>query len=261
MIDAGAGGRIFTRPRALEIDQTPSRLLVANRRRVGAYVFNAGGKLELPLDLGAGDRAGTALPLQQFIDSGSIAVPAYALSSYKLLTLYVDNQLTKGAASQATLQLLVGRDRWAPANGNASQVGSNFFNQVKGAVVNIGGNAASLGPGIFVLSPADVADLQWPHPYVGVELNAGGTPTGGSARAFITMPGGPAVLLGFDQQISGRTGPTANSMLLPPLSPWQWIPTARELWAMATPGGTADVRVWEVFYPEPKHAADGSEQP
>lgn len=255
-LSLGAGaGRYLLRPRSVLIDQNPAKVLDSNRRRVGAYFYNGGGKLELPLDLGAGFRQGAALPLQQFIDSGGIQVPSYALSSFKTLVLIVDVQITKGAASQASLALIVGRGPWAPQAGNASQTGGDFQNVVKGAPVNIGANAATLGRGLFVVSPADIADLQWPHPWIGAELNAGGAITAGAARLFMSMPLGPAILLGMSEGMNANPGDTANSMLLPPQDAWQFIPTDRELWAMATPGGSGDLRIWELMRGTPERAA------
>lgn len=250
-LDAGTGGRYLGPPRSLELGSAPEKILSSNPKRAGAYIFNAGGKLELSFDLASGGRGQAALPLTAFLDSGSIAVPSYALSSYKALYLRVTTALTKGAASQATAQLLVGRGPWAPASGAATGAGGTAENTTKGAVANIGANAASLPVGIYVLSPADMADLQWPHPYVGVEFSWGGALTAGAAQLFMDMPLGPAVYLGFSEQISERPGAAAHAYLLPPQSPGMFLNTDRELWAMAGPGGYADLRIWESFFTEP----------
>lgn len=246
--DMGTSGDRLLRPRSLLIDQTPSRILTSNPRRKGAYIFNAGGKLELQLDLGVGSRTGAALPQTAFLDSAGIQVPSYSLATYKSFYLLVDTQIAH-AAGQATAQLIVGRGPWSPASGAATIAGGDNQNALKGAAVNIGGAAATtLGRGLFVLSPVDFPDLQWPHPYVGVEFNWTAALTAGAARLFLGMPLGPAVLLGNDQNINPDPGDRANSMMLAPQAPWTWIPTTRELWAAATPGGNADVRIWEIFH-------------
>lgn len=259
-LDRGTGGHYLIRPRGLLLEQTPLQLLRSNPRRVGAWIANMGGKCELPIDLGAGDRLGSALPATQFIDSAGLAVPSYPLSSYKSLLLIVDTALAWVTAAQATLQLIVGRGPWSPASGAATGAGGDTQNTLKGAAASLGAaGAVSLARGIYVFSPADVADLQWQHPYVGAELKFGSALTAGAARLFCELPGGPAVLLGEDEQMSANLGDRANSFMLPPQDAPMFVQTDRELWAAATPGGAADVRIWEVLLPTPHHASDGSE--
>jgi hypothetical protein len=245
-------------PRGFEIKggDPPQILLPDNPNRYGALLFNAGGQIELPIPMPMGTLGGLALA--QFLDSGSVQVPTYAGSSYKAIYIVIDAQLTKGAGSQATAQLLVGRQPWPPASGGATQVGvgNNLsMTTLKGAAFNLGGVAATLGPGAFPISPADIGDLQWPHPYIGVELNAGGALTGGAARVLLEMPGGPMVVVGEDSNINpALTGARANGFPIPSGgSPVLWQGTG-ELWVAATPGGYADFRVVEIVMAPPQEA-------
>jgi hypothetical protein len=233
------------RARGFEIGPSPIQILTRNPRRIEAFIFNAGGNLELPADLGAGLRTGVNLPAQQFIDSGSVAAAAYAPSTYKSFVLIVDQTLTWVGAIQPTVQLIVGRAPWAPSAGGASGVGGSQNNFLKGAVANLGPAAAtSLAVGIWPFSPVDLPDLQWQFAFVGLELKFGGALTAGQARLVLVMPGGPPVLLGTDEQISANTGDRANSFVLLPSAPYLRLTTRRAIFA-ATIAGNADLRIWE----------------
>jgi hypothetical protein len=248
-------GRWLT-PRGYEIKggAEPVMVLGDNPNRYGAWLFNAGGQIELPVALPLG--AAGQLALAQFLDSGSVGQPTYALSSYKALYLIVDVQLAWAVGAQATLQLIVGRQPWGPSSGAGTQVGSNFYNAVKGAVANLGGAAATtLAVGIYAFSPADIGDLQWPHPHIGAELKFGSALTAGFARLVMETPGGPMIVVGGDNSINpGAIGARANSFGLPAQgSPVLWQ-GAGELWAAATPGGNADLRVQEIVIVPPDGA-------
>lgn len=233
-------------PKGLEITSRPSMILARNPDRVEAFLFNAGGSLEILADLGVGDRVGTALPQTIVIDSGSIIVPAIAPSTYKTFVLFVDTQLTWTAAGQPTVQLIVGRDRWAPFSGAATNVGGASNNFLKGAAANLGPAAAtSLAVGMWPFSPADIGDLQWQWPFVGLELKFPSALTAGAARLFLQMPGGPPILIGVNLEgISKESGDRANSFILLPSAPPLRVTARRALYAM-TPAGIADLRVWE----------------
>lgn len=231
----------YIRPRSVEVTGKPSRILDENPGRVGAWVFNVGGTLEVPI--------GLPLLNNTFIDSASAQVPAFAASTYKSLYLQVDVQLTWVGAAQPTIQLIVGRTPWSAIAGAASGAGGNNNNFLKGAAANLGPAAATtLAVGLWPFTPADIADLQWQHPYVGAELKFGGALTAGAARLFLTMPGAPLLLLSTGVQITpGVLGDTAASWAVPAQSSPFWYPGDRELYACSSPGGSIDVRLWEVM--------------
>lgn len=243
----------WIKPKSEEIGAKEVRVLEANPNRFGAWLFNAGGQIEIPIPL---PLSGAGLPLVQFIDSGGIAVPAYAASTYKSIYFVIDVQLTKAAGSQATGQLLVSNKPWPPASGSASQVdvGNTLaYVKTKGAAANILGAAVSTyGTGLIVLSPTDIADLQWQHPYIGIEFNWGGALTAGMGRLFLEAPGGPQIIFGEDYMIDGsKSGPRANGFALSAqAAPFLWSGDG-ELWAACSPGGFADLRIWEILYDAP----------
>lgn len=239
-------GGEWRRAHGIELSQKPAKILDADPNRYGAFLFNNGGKYELPIDLGAGDRTQAALPLAAFIDSGSVRVPQGG-STYKSIAIVVDTALTWVGAGQSKIALLVGYDQWGPASGASSKAGGQ--NAVKGAAANFGGAAAtSIATGLYPFSPVDMADLQWTWPYVGVELQIFAALTAGAARAYLELAFGPDVFVGTDRNITAKTGDTASSIVLPSRGPWQFVQSDREVWAMAAPGGIADLRVWEVLY-------------
>lgn len=230
------------RPRGLDIGTKPTEILSRNPDRIEALIYNNGGNLELPVDLGAGDRVAAGLPLQQFIDSAAVPVAAYAPSTFKTFLLIVDVALAWAVGAQATAQLIVGRDKWSASSGNASGVGGGQNNFLKGAAANLGGAAAtSLAAGIWPFSPVDLPDLQWQWAFVGLELKFGSALTAGAARLFLAMPGGPPVQLSTDEL---GIGDKANSFVVLPSAPPLRVTGRRRIWA-ATPAGTADLRIWE----------------
>jgi hypothetical protein len=231
----------YLRPRSMELTIKPARILDENNDRVGAWIENVGGLLEVPI--------GLPVLNNTFIDSASVQVPPFALSTYKTLVLVVDVAFAWAGALQATLQLIVGRSPWSAVAGAASGAGGNTNNFLKGAAANLGAAAAtSLAVGIWPFSPADIADLQWQYPFVGAELKFGGALTAGSARLFLSLSGGPMMLLSTGPQITpGAVGDTAASFALPTQSPPFWYPGGRELYACSSPAGSLDCRIWEVF--------------
>lgn len=231
----------YLRPRSVEVAGRPSRILDENSSRVGAWVFNSGGLLELPVGLPALST--------KFIDSAAVSVPPFAGSTYKTLILQVDVQLAWVTGAQPTIQLLVGRNQWSAAGGATSQAGGANNNFVKGAAANLGPAAATtLAVGIWPFSPADIGDLQWHHPYIGAEIAFGSALTAGAARLFLAMPGSPLLLLATHAQITpGVIGDQAASWAVPGQSSPFWYPGGSELFACSSPGGLIDVRIWEVM--------------
>lgn len=141
-----------------------------------------------------------------FLDFGLLAVP----TRIKTIAVVVDTALTSGAAGQATAQLYAARSIFAtagntdPAPGQAPVMASSPFQggsgagsqfpttglnatQPRGVAANLGPNTASLGPGIFFLSPVDIPELQWYYPVIGIEIKAAVAFTGGSARVFVEL--------------------------------------------------------------------------
>jgi hypothetical protein len=234
----------YVRPRRFEVGASPVEILDRNPDRIEAWLENLGGSLELPVDLGAGDRASTPLPQTVVIDSASVAAPQYAQSTFKSFALIIDAALAWAVGGQATAQLIVGRSPWGPSSGAATAVGGANQNFLKGAAANLGGAAAtSLAVGLWPFSPADFTDLQWQWPYVGLELKFPSALTAGQGRLFLDMPGGPIVLIGTDQGIAGRLD-RSDAFVVVPGAPPMRIATRRSILA-CTPAGTADLRVWE----------------
>lgn len=236
----------YLRPRSIVIDQTPAKILDVDPDRLGAWIFNNGGQIELPVPL---PQSSTGLALALTLDSASVQVPAYAPSTYKSLYLIVDTALAWVTAAQAKIQLIVGRQPWSAVSGAASGAGGDTQNALKGAQVNLGGaGATSLARGLYPFSPTDIADLQWQVPYIGAELTFGSALTAGAARLFLETPGGPNLLIGEDNLINiDQQGNPAGAFVVPSQAPAQWIQPDGELWAAASRGGTLDVRIWEVL--------------
>lgn len=236
----------YLRPRAVRVDQTPAKILDTNPNRLGAWIFNNGGQVEIPLPM---PNSASGLALAKVLDTGGLALPGSSPSTYKSLYLLVDTQLAWVTAAQPTIQLVVGRAPWAPASGAVSQAGGNTQNFLKGAAVNLGPAAAtSLAVGLWPFSPFDIADLQWHHPYVGAELTFGSALTAGSARLFLELPGGPSLFLGEDNLVNiDRLADAAGSWSITAQSAAQWVPSDGEIWAAAALGGSIDVRIWEVL--------------
>lgn len=243
-----APGRLY-RPRAILLGQSPQLLLAAKPKRLGAWVYHNGGQLEVPVPLPLSG-AGNQLALAKFIDSAGIAVPPSAFSTYKSLYLVVDVAFAWVTGAQATIQLVVGRQPWPALSGAATGVGAaaGAYNALKGNAANLGGAAAtSLAVGVYAFSPADIGDLQWHHPYLGVEITLGSALTAGAARLLLQMPGAPSLYVGEDMEMSPSIGDTGGSFVINAQGPPMWIPGGQEFYAMAGPGGPVDCRVWEVY--------------
>jgi len=241
----------FVRPRSMEIGPAPARILSSNKRRLGAYIFNNGSQLEFPIPLPGSNQA---LALAKVLDSAGIPVPPPSPSTYKSAYLQVDTALAWVTGAQPTIQLLVGRQSWGPLSGATTQAGTGAgaFNAAKNAVANLGPAAAtSLAVGIWPFSPADLADLQWHHPYIGFELTFGSALTAGAARLFLQMPGGAALYLGEEATLTSQIGDRGVAWpLLAQTSPL-YLQDSGELWAVAGPGGIIDCRIWEVWDSDP----------
>lgn len=243
----------YLRPRALEITQVPGKILGANPNRLGAWIFNHGGQLELPIPLPQA-AAGSGLALAKVLDSASLQMPGGLPSTYKSLYLRVTIALAWAGAVQPTIQLIVGRSPWQALSGAASAAGGNTENFLKGAAATSLGPAAatSLAVGLWPFSPADIADLQWHHPFIGAELTFGGALTAGAAQLFMEAPGGPDLMLGEDDRMNPlMTGDRAGAWALPSQAPAMWVQTDGELWGAASAGGWIDCRIWEVLFKPP----------
>jgi hypothetical protein len=247
----------YMRPRAIEVAQSPEKILDANPLRIGAYLFNNGSILEFGVELPQNPLA-AGLAQAVVLDSAGIQIPVVAASSYKSLIFVVDTALTWVGAGQAKFQLVVGRrDVWAPVSGAASGVGpaSGNSNSLKGAQVNLGGAAVTtIATGIYPFSPADIGDLQWHHPIVGAEFTFPGALTAGAGRLFLEMPGGAALFVGEEYAISGVAGPRSNAWSITAQSAPTFIQDDGEVWAIAGPGGVIDLRIWEVWKYDPEEA-------
>lgn len=249
-----AGGH-WRRPRSVEVGTEPQKLLDQDPRRIAAWIQNLGGALEIPIQLpGASLQAGAALPLAAFLDSAGIPFPAFAASSYKSFVIVVDTQLTwGGGATQSKVQFVAGRQPWGPSSGAATGVGPGTGNQnfTKGGAVNWGAAGNAIAVGAYGFDASDIANLQWPYPYVGLELQMGAALTAGSARLFLEAAGGPNLLLGKDRNMNAPSGPQAWSWPIIAASPPVWVPDPTEVWAMAGPGGAVDCRIWELMAIDP----------
>ena len=247
------GGK-WRKPRSIEVGPEPQRLLDKDDRRMGAFVQNLGGQLELQLQLPkASKQIGSPLPLSGFLLSEGIAVPTIAASSFKSFVIMVDSDITWVGAGQSKIQVVAGRQPWGASNGGVSQFGpgGGQLNQNfgRGAAVNWGGaGATSIVAGAYGFDATDLANLQWPWPYIGVQLQPFATLTGGSARLFLELSGGPNLMLGRDRNMAPDVGDMANAWPLIAASAPFWVPTKGELWAASGPGiGSVDCRVWEVY--------------
>jgi hypothetical protein len=241
----------FTRPRAHDLTQAPGCILRADPNRLGAWIFNNGGQLELPIPL---PQSGTGLALAKVLDSGSLQIPGYMASTYKSLYLRVTTALAWVTGAQPTIQLIVGRSSWQPLSGAVSGAGGNTENFLKGAAAtNLGPAAAtSLAVGLWPFSPADIADLQWHHPFIGAEFIFGSALTAGAASLLLEAPGGPQLTLGEDNLMNPLvTGDRAGCYPLSAQSAAMWVQTDGEVWAAASAGGTVDCRIWEVLIQPP----------
>src|SRR5258708_1414409 len=66
---AGPKRRLLERPRAIELTSSPAPVLAANEQRIGAWIRNDGGMLEVPLALPVTAGATGALALAKVLDS------------------------------------------------------------------------------------------------------------------------------------------------------------------------------------------------
>ena len=131
-----------------------------------------GGVVEVPL----------ALPTLNtvFVDSASGAV----VGAKKTIYLRVTTTLTWVTSGQATWQPFATRDAFVAAGGAATQL--TTAQALLGSAQNLGGAAqTSLPAGLYRLSPAAVAELQWPDAQVGMELKFPSALTGGAAQLFV----------------------------------------------------------------------------
>lgn len=115
-----------------------------------------------------------------FVDSAASAV----VGAKKTVYLVVTTNLTWASSGQATWQPFVSRAAFAAAGGAATQLTTS---QVKlGSAQNLGAAAqTSLPAGLYRLSPATVAELQWPDALIGMELQFPSALTGGAAALYV----------------------------------------------------------------------------
>jgi hypothetical protein len=217
-------------------------LLPGNPNRLGVYLTNQGGFVEVPIAL---PNLSTAV-----LDSAGVVAPAAAAySTYKSLYLQVDTALAWVTAGQPTVKLIVGRSPWPAAGGAASQVGAgNTFPQAvtKGASANLGPAAAtSLAVALWPFSPADLGDLQWEHPYVGLEITFPSALTAGAARLFLEMPGNQIALIGQGKELGSAYSEAQLAYGLGYGNPF-FVQHDGEIWGQAA-GGTVAVTVWELL--------------
>jgi hypothetical protein len=214
----------------------PVRIMPENPNRLGVYVLNAGGILEVPVPLPALSTV--------FLDSATVQVPAHINGTYKSFYLVVDTAFAWAGAFQPTVKLIVSREPYPAAGGAGSAIVTG--EQLKGASANLGPAAAtSLALGIWTITPADLADLQWEHLCVGLEFQFGGALSAGAARLFLEMPGSPVALLGESQNIRAQAFEAATAWPIP-YGPGQFIQHDGELWGLAT-SSALDLRIWELL--------------
>ena len=144
----------------------------------------------------------------RWLDFGLVVCPT------RIKTLVVVfTGVTSGAAQQATAQLFFARSVFATAGltpqpnvtgtlastpfvPTASAAGSQFptnpstnlnAGQLRGAPINVGPSSAGPINGVFFLTPADISDLQWEVPVLGVEITAPAAFTGGIVTVYLEL--------------------------------------------------------------------------
>lgn len=115
-----------------------------------------------------------------FIDSAALAM----LWRVKTLLLVVDTILHWASSGQATWQPFAAEATFTAVAGSSS--GLTASQVLIGSAQNLGGGAAtSLAAGLYRVSPAAIAELQWPDAFLGVELQFPSAITSGAARLFV----------------------------------------------------------------------------
>lgn len=244
-------GARWRRPRSVEVNAEPQKLLDRDANRLGAWIQNLGGQLELQLQLPAASlQPSSPLPLAAFICSAGVAVPSIAQASFKSFLVDVDVALTWVGAGQSKVQFVAGRKAWGASSGAGTQAGGIANeNAARGAAANWGPNGTTIAVGSYGFDASDIANLQWPWPFVGLELQPFAALTAGAARVFLELEGGPNLMIGPDRNQAPVVGDRAGSWAIQATQPPFWVPTTEELWASAGPGGTVDCRLWEVMKP------------
>lgn len=157
-------------------------------------VVNRGAGLEAAIDLGGGLEAlSRAIPVVEaslalptlnniFIDSAAVQVAG----SKKTIYVVVTTALSWVTSGQPTFQPFAGRTPFSAVAGAATGATIAAGVVTLGSAQNLGAAAqTSLPAGIYRLSPATVAELQWPDQFVGVELKFPSALTGGAALAYL----------------------------------------------------------------------------
>jgi hypothetical protein len=99
----------------------------------------------------------------------------------KTLYLLVTTAFAWVTSGQATLQLYVGR-----TSANASTGALDAQHLLVGTAQNLGASGTSLAINtLYRFSPAQIADLQWFDPYVGVQVVFPSTPSVGAATLYV----------------------------------------------------------------------------
>ena len=116
-----------------------------------------------------------------FVDSAGGPVEG----AKKTIYLVVTTQLTWVTSGQATWQPFVGRTAFLPAGGASSQLSGSGMVLI-GSAQNLGAAAqTSLAVGLYRLSITSVAELQYPDPFIGMELKFPSALTAGAAALYV----------------------------------------------------------------------------
>lgn len=117
-----------------------------------------------------------------FIDSAAVPVTG----TKKTLYLVVTTALTWVTSGQPTWQPFAARGGFLAAGGAATQLTASQV--LLGAAQNLGPAAAtSLAVGSYRMSSGAVAELQWPDPFIGVQLVFPSALTAGAASLFVEV--------------------------------------------------------------------------
>ena len=118
-----------------------------------------------------------------FVDSAGVPVSGTKKTFY----LVVTTALTWVTSGQATWQPFAGRAGFVAAGGAATQLTASQV-LLGAAVVNLGAAAQTTLPvGVYRMSPATTAELQWPDPFVGMQLIFPSALTAGAASLFVEV--------------------------------------------------------------------------
>lgn len=144
----------------------------------------------------------------RWLDFGLVVVPTRIKT---LVVVFVG--VTSALAQQATAQLFFARSIYASAGSTpqpgsagvqaatpfvpvASAAASQFpinpatnlnAGQLRGTPTNVGPSSAGPLNNVFFLTPADIPDLQWDVPVLGVEITAPAAFTGGSVTVYLEL--------------------------------------------------------------------------